>query len=70
MKHDEKWGWKLAWSGVGLMVASGLLGYLSLSPGTFGLDGVLYYVVVVILYVIYIAAIYIVIRKFFGKKKK
>ncbi len=67
MKHDEKWGWKLAWSGVGLMGAGWLLGYLSLE--TFGLDGVLYYVVVAILCVIYVAAIYIVIRKFFGKKK-
>ncbi len=69
MKHDEKWGWKLAWSGIGLMVAGWLLGYLSRLLGTFGLDGVLYYVVVAILYMIYVAAIYIVIRKFFGKKK-
>ncbi len=69
MKHDEQWGWKLAWSGVGLIVASCLLGYLLQSPGTFGLDGVLYDVVVAILCLVYIAAIYIVIRKFFGKKK-
>ncbi len=69
MKHDEKWGWKLVRAGIGLMVASWLLGYLSLSPETFGLDGVLYYVVAAILCVIYVAAIYIVIRKFFGKKK-
>ncbi len=69
MKHDEKWGWEMAWSGVGLMVVSLLLGYLSLSPEAFGLDGVLYYVVVAILCVADVAAIYIVIRKFFGKKK-
>ncbi len=69
MKHDEKWGWKLAWSGIGLMVAGWLLGYLSRSLETFGLDGVLYYVVAAVLCVIYVAAIYIVIRKFFGKKK-
>ncbi len=67
MKHDEKWGWKMAWSGVGLVIASWLLGYLSLE--TFGSDGVLYYVVIAILCVIYVAAIYIVVRKFFGKKK-
>ncbi len=69
MKHDEKWGWKLARAGIGLMAAGWLLGYLSLSLETFGLDGVLYYVVIAVLCVIYVAAIYIVIRKFFGKKK-
>ncbi len=69
MKNDEKSGWKLAWAGIGLMAAGWLLGYLSLSLETFGLAGVLYYVVVAVLCVIYVAAIYIVIRKFFGKKK-
>ncbi len=69
MKHDEKWGWKLVRAGIGLMAAGWLLGYLSLSLETFGLDGVLYYVVAAVLCVIYVAAIYVVVRKFFGKKK-
>ncbi len=69
MKNDEKSGWKLARAGIGLMAAGWLLGYLSLSLENFGLDGVLYYVVVVVLCVIYVAAIYVVVRKFFGKKK-
>ncbi len=25
MKHDEKWGWKMLWSGVGLMAANNLM---------------------------------------------
>ncbi len=68
MKHDEQWGWKMAWSGVGLIAAGCLLGYLLRSPGVFGLDGIFYYVVAAVLCLIYVAAIYIVIRKFFGKK--
>lgn len=69
MKNDETWSWNMVWSGIGLIVAGCLLGYLSLSPETFGLGGVLYYVVVAVLCVSYVAAIYLVIRKFFGKKK-
>ncbi len=67
MKKEEKRGWQMAWAGVGLIAANCLLGFLS--QGAFGLDGILYYAVVAILCLIDVVAVYIVIRKFFGKKK-
>lgn len=69
MKHDEKWGQKLTWAGIGLILAGILLGCMLKSPGVFGLDGVLYNIITAILCVIYVIAIYMVFRKFFGKKK-
>jgi len=69
MKHDEKWGLELIWAGVGLLVLTILLGYLVQSPGASGLEGISYYAVVIALCVIEVAAVYLVVRKFFGKKK-
>jgi len=69
MKHDEKWGWKLVWAGIGLMVVSCLLMYVSYTPEILGLSKPLYYVILISLIVIEVALVYVVVRKFFGKKK-
>jgi len=68
MKRDEKWGWQLAWAGVGLILLNVLLGCLS--PGVFGWNGILFYGVAAILCLIDLAAVYVVFRKFFSNKKE
>jgi len=69
MKHDEKWGWKLIRAGIGLMAVSCLLMYVSYMPEILGLSKPLYYVILISLIVIEVALVYIVVWKFFGKKK-
>jgi len=67
MKQDEKWSWQLVWASIGLMAANCLL--VLFAPGTFGLDGILYYGVMLILCVIDLVMVYLLVRKFFGNKK-
>ncbi len=69
MKHDEKWGWKLVRTGIGLMAVSCLLMYVSFTPEMLGSNKILYYVILINLIVIEVALGYILVRKFFGKKK-
>ena len=69
MKHDEKWGWEPVWAGIGLMVVSGLLMYVSFTPEMLGSNKILYYVILISLIVIEVALVYILVRKFFGRKK-
>ncbi len=69
MKHDEKWGWSLVRWGIGLGAVSCLLMYVSYTPEILGLSRPLYYVILISLIVIEVALVYIVVRKFFGKKK-
>ncbi len=69
MKHDEKWGWKLVRAGIGLMAVSCLLMYVSFTPEMLGSNKILYYVILISLIVIEVALGYILVRKFFGKKK-
>ncbi len=69
MKHDEKWGWELVWAGIGLMVVSGLLMYVFYTPEMLGLNKILYNVILIALSVVEAALVYILVRKFFGKKK-
>lgn len=69
MNSEEKNGWKMVWIGVGLMVASCLLIWVTLSAESFGLHGVPYCVVIGILCAAYVVAMYIVVRRFFSKKK-
>lgn len=69
MNNGEKNGWKMAWAGVGLIAASCLLTWFILSAESFGLHGVPFYVVTGILCAAYVVAIYLVVRRFFEKKK-
>ncbi len=69
MKHDEKWGWELVRASIGLGAVSCLLMYVSFTPEMLGLSEILYDVILIILSVIELALVYIVVRKFFGKKK-
>jgi len=69
MKHDENWGWKLAQAGIGLGVVSCLLIYIVFTPEILGSSKILYNVILISLSVMEVALVYIVVRKFFGKKK-
>ncbi len=69
MKHDEKWGWALVRSAIGLGVVSCLLMYVSYTPEILGLSKPLYYVILISIIVIEVALVYILVRKFFGRKK-
>ncbi len=69
MKHDEERGWKMVWAGIGGLAMSCLLMYLSLTPGALGLSGPLYNVVLIGLSVMELVEVYVLVRKFFGKKK-
>lgn len=69
MNDQENHGWNMVWAGVGLTVAGFLLTWFLSSAELFGLRGIPYCVVAGALCVAYVAAIYIVVRKFFGKKK-
>jgi len=68
MKHDEKWGQNLIWASVGLLVLNCLLLHISLSPDMFGDNKVIWYVVEIGLTVLDLSLIYLLFRKFFGKK--
>lgn len=68
MKHDEKWGWSLVRWAIGLGAVSCLLMYISFTPEMLGSNKFLYYVIYISLIVIEVALVYILIRKFFGKK--
>ncbi len=69
MKHDEKWGWPLVRWAIGLIAVSGLLMFISYRPEILGLSKPLYYVVLISIIVIEVALVYLLVRKFFGKKK-
>lgn len=69
MKHDEKWGWDLARAGIGLGAVSCLLMYVSFTPGMLGMNKILYSAILISLSVIEVALVYILVRKFFGRKK-
>ncbi len=69
MKKEKKRGWQMAWAGAGLLAANCLMGYLLRSPEALGLEGVLYNAVLVIFCVVDVAAVYLLMRKFFRKKK-
>ena len=68
MKHDEKWGLHLIWASIGLMAVSCLLMYISFTPDMKGFGKIIYYVILISLMVIEAAQVYILVRKFFGKK--
>jgi len=68
MKHDENWGWSLVRWAIGLLIVSCLTLYVSFTPEMLG-SKILYYVIMLSLIVIEVALVYIVVRKFFGKKK-
>ncbi len=69
MKRDEKWGWKLAWAGIGLIIVSCLLMFVAFSQEMLGLNKPLYYTIFVALVVMDLALVYSLVRKFFEKKK-
>ncbi len=69
MKHDEKWGWSLVRWAIGLGAVNCLLMYVSFTPEMLGSNKILYYVIYISLMVIDVALVYIMVRKFFGKKK-
>jgi len=69
MKHDEKWGWSLVRASLGLGAVSFLLMYVSFTPEMLGSHKILYYVILISLCVIELALVYLLVRKFFGKKK-
>ena len=64
MNNEEKNGWKMAWAGVGLIVAGCLLTWFASSAESFGLQGILYFVVTGILCVAYVVAICSTDQKF------
>ncbi len=66
MKHDENWGWSLVRWAIGLGAVSCLLMYVSFTPEMLGSNKILYYIIYISLD---LALIYIMVRKFFGKKK-
>jgi len=69
MKHDEKWGQELIWASLGSLGLTCLLLCVSFSPDMFGGNKVIWYVVEISLIVIEISQVYMLVRKFFGKKK-
>ncbi len=69
MKHDEKWGWSLVRWAIGLGALSCLLMYVSFTPDALGMSEILHNVILICLSIIDVALIYIMVRKFFGKKK-
>jgi len=69
MKHDEKWGQDLIWASVGLLGVNCLLLRVSFSPDMYDYNKVIWYVVEISLIVIEVSLVYLVVRKFFGKKK-
>ncbi len=69
MKREQRRGWQMVWASVGLLVLNCLLGYLVQSPEALGLNSILFYGLVIILCVIDLAAVYILARRFFGKKE-
>ncbi len=68
MKRDEKRGWEMVRWGIGLGAVSCLLMYLSYTAAILELSGPLYYLVLISSMVIEVAMVYILVRKFFGKK--
>lgn len=70
MKNDDKKGWKMVWSAVALMVLSCLLMALSLTPETFGLHGIPYYLLMIALIAAEVSLVYHIARTYFGKKNK
>ncbi len=68
MKHDEKWDWSLVRWAIGLGAVSCLLMYVSFTPEMLGSNKILCYVIYISLIVIEAALVYILVRKFFGKK--
>ncbi len=69
MKQDEKKDWKMVWEALGLLPVSCLLMYISLSRDALGLNEILYCVILVCLSIIDLALVYLLVRKYFGKKK-
>lgn len=69
MKREEKRGWKPVWAAIGLIAVSCLLMYAAFSRETLGLSGPLYYGLLAALSVAEVALVYLVARKFLGKRK-
>ncbi len=69
MKKSEKRSLELIRASIGLIAVSGLLMYVSFTPDMLGFSKTVYYVILISLFVIAVALVYIVVRKFFGKRK-
>ncbi len=69
MKHDEKKSWKMVWEAIGLIVVSCLMMYVSFALEGLGINRMLYNVILVCIAIVEVALVYMLVRKYFGKKK-